>query len=143
MSILGLDTSLIAGIIGGVQGSLFAVVKNWQDSNLKYKLAREKLELNDINLARNNKNKPFLFTRRLLVIMIMLYLCGGTLYASITGVPIYVSYTETHGWVTSIFAGDASVRWVRVEGFPILPVICYGATMMWGTYFGGGGSKHG
>lgn len=133
MDILGASMALPAAILGGVQGQLGAILNKWLDYKYRCKIADDKA-LQD---ARNTKGKAFLITRRFLAISTALYIFLGPYIASIYGIPVCFTYTESNGLFTWILYGATSVHIVEVRGFVITPCQVYLASLVWSMYFGG------
>jgi len=143
MAIMGVDAALAAAVGGGIQGQIFQLIKNWQDNSLKYKLAREKLQLDDVQRAREVKNIHFMFTRRTIAIMITSFFCIGLFYCAVVGVPVISPYVETNGFILWPFVGETTTNFITSRGFVVLPCMVYAFSFVLGMYFGGGGSKNG
>ena len=141
MTILGVDTSLLAGIFGGVQGHLFAYLKNSQNNKLKYKLAKLRTQSKDVALARNNTNKHIAFTRRIVTLIGISYLFFGPWIASFIGIPILIEYTHINGIFLWFLHGSSSIEWIPVRGFVITPQQAYLITAMSFYYYGMSGSR--
>ncbi len=143
MAIMGVDAALAAAVGGGIQGQIFQLIKNWQDNSLKYKLAREKLQLDDVQRAREVKNTHFMFTRRTIAIMFSSFFCFGLFYCAVAGIPIVSPYVETNGFILWMFRGSTTTHYMQARGLVVLPCMIYALSLILTMYFGGGGSKNG
>ena len=133
MDFMGASMSLGAAVLGGVQGQLGSFFNKWLDYKYQVQLADNKAQQD----ARDSKGKSFLITRRFLAISTSLYIFLGPYIASMHGIPICFTYSESNGFLSYLFYGSTSVHIVEVRGFVITPCQCYLASLTWSMYFGG------
>lgn len=137
MDMPGTALSLSAAILGALQGQLGSIAGKWLDYKYKLKHLKSTTYLQDIENARNVKSKPFLITRRILAVMTGFYIFVGPMFAAYHGIPIFSAYTESNGWLTSLFYGLSTVHWESVRGYVMSPEQTYLASLTWTLYFGG------
>ena len=137
MDMPGTALSLSAAIFGALQGQVGSLASKWLDYKYKLKHLKSDTYLKDIESARNAKSKPFLFTRRILAIMTVMYIFAGPALAAWWGIPVFSAYSESNGWISSLFYGMTTVHWESVRGYVMSPEQTYLASLTWTLYFGG------
>lgn len=135
--VTGTSLSLFASILGATQGQLGSLASKWLDYKYKLKHLKTDAYLKDIQSARNASNQPFLITRRILAITTALYIFVGPAVASWLQIPIISAYSESNGWLSSIFYGNSTIHWVSAQGYILAPVQTYLTSLTWTMYFGG------
>jgi len=137
MDMPGTALSLSAAIFGALQGQLGSLCSKWLDYKYKTKHLKAETYLKDLDSARNAKGKPFLITRRILALLTGCYIFLGPIFAAWWGIPIFSAYTESNGWIASLFYGMTTVHWESVRGYVMSPEQTYLASLTWTLYFGG------
>jgi len=107
----GTALSLSAAILGALQGQLGSLASKWLD--YKYKL-------------KHLKTNAYL-----------LYIFVGPIFAAWWGIPVFSAYSESNGWISSLFYGMTTVHWESVRGYVMSPEQTYLASLTWTLYFGG------
>lgn len=133
----GTALSLSAAILGALQGQIGSLLSKWLDYKYKLKHLKSDTYLKDMNNARNATGSQFLITRRILAIMTGLYIFIFPVFATYHGIPIVTAYSESNGWLSSLFYGMTSVHWIDVRGYVMSPEQTYLASLTWTLYFGG------
>lgn len=133
----GTALSLSAAIFGALQGQLGSFLSKWLDYKYKLKHLKADTYLKDKENARNATGKQFVFTRRVLAFITGFYIFIGPVFAAYYGIPIFSAYTESNGWLASLFYGLTTVHWESVRGYVMSPEQTYLASLTWTLYFGG------
>jgi len=137
MNMPGTALSLSAAIFGALQGQLGSLASKWLDYKYKLKHLKTDAYLKDLANARSAKSREFLITRRILALITALYIFVGPIFAAWWGIPVFSAYTESNGWLASLFYGMTTVHWESVRGYVMSPEQTYLASLTWTLYFGG------
>ena len=129
---MGLDLLLmLGGFIGGL-------INKSMDNAHEFKQFMASKSFKDVQKAREVTNPHIAWTRRVLAIMIIsAYVLLPTIVNVFWGLPTFVGYQETNGWLVSLFSGDLSVVWEKLPaGFVMTPGLEALAFTVVGFYFG-------
>lgn len=127
----GVPVALLSAIFGGVQAQVGSLLDKYLDYKYQYKLA----EYDAVQTSRETKSKGFVFTRRILAIMSFGYIFIGAFIAAMMHIPIWVSYTQIHGTLSSVITGPSTTKWIQITGFVLAPVSTYIASAVAFLYF--------
>jgi hypothetical protein len=136
MELSGTAISLSAAILGAFQGQVGSLIHKWLDYKYKIKELKSKTYLEDKQNARNATGKRFLITRRILAVMIITTFCAIHILPGLVYVPAYIFYSESNGFLSSIFYGGSSIRIEKVMGFLLSPDFSYMVGLIGTLYFG-------
>jgi len=110
-----------AAVLGGIQGQLGSIIKNYFDLK-KHKITAKYKAVESI---RQIKYKPFVWLQSICAIIIISYVCLIPFFASYFGIPIEMAYVETNGVLKAAFTGSQSISWNDIHGLPIGPCHVY------------------
>jgi hypothetical protein len=126
---LGLDmTSLIIG--SGV-----GLIKTHIENQAEIKKQQQELLAKDKIQNRASNNKFYQWTRRIIALTLVFSVVLYPVIAAYTNIPFYVPYIESHGFIMSIFTGDADIVFKEVNGLVMPPILIPCTMYIMGFYF--------
>jgi hypothetical protein len=127
----GIDILMMAG--GFVGGLIQKMMSNGHD----FKMSMMLQNYQDVRHARRAGDDWFKWTRRVIALTATFYIFVAPMYASLMGLPMWISYPDEHGFFVSLFLGDASIQWQRLPmGYVLTPLHQYTFEVIIGLYFG-------
>lgn len=112
-----IGTTLITLLLGSATGLL----KSYLDNQAKLKSEQQQLLAKDKIQNRESTNKFYQFTRRLIALILIISIVLYPLISALLHIPFYLPYTESHGFLVSIFSGDSTVMFKEVPSGLIMP----------------------
>lgn len=121
---------MLGGFIGGL-------IQKTMQNNHDFKMSMMKHGMEDVKHARNAGDDWFKWTRRVIALTATAYIFVVPVLAAYFQFPVWVSFTESNGFLLSIFSGDYNVEWKRLPmGYVLTPLHQYTFEVIIGLYFG-------
>jgi hypothetical protein len=91
------------------------------DNQAKLRSEQQQLLAKDTIQNRESTNKFYQFTRRLIALILILSIVLYPLVSALLNIPFYLPYTDSNGFISSLFMGDSSVLFKEVPKGLIMP----------------------
>ncbi len=88
-------------------------------------------------MAQQTSNESYMWTRRLLALIIVGFIPVALTVGAIKGWPIIIGYQETNGFFSSMFNGGSDIYWKTFHGYVFPPAIWFLAGQVISSYFVG------
>jgi hypothetical protein len=112
-----IGTSLVTLLLGSATG----LIKCYMDNQAKLRSEQQQLLAKDTIQNRESTNKFYQFTRRLIALILILSIVLYPLVSALLNIPFYLPYTDSNGFISSLFMGDSSVLFKEVPKGLIMP----------------------
>lgn len=130
-------TNLVVGIGGSIFGVIGGIIQRIINNRHEQQMLILKASYNDIDNARRNTDRFFQWTRRTIIIMIAFYFYVFPIIGAFLSWNNYIAYSESNGFLKSLFYGHNDVMWRMLPpGYIVFPIQSYFAGMGFGLYFG-------